>query len=98
MKTLNQLMEPSNPVDLEARSREQFQQEQHKLLHQEWLKESPTLSLLKFLESRVRELHVQNMNLIDSEDSAWTRTMLVKETQTLTKVINYVRREQYTAE
>lgn len=95
MKTLGELLEPTVMPSKEEESRSQFEDNQRKLLHQEWLRDSQTKEFLAFMESRIKENTECLNNLVDSCDSTYTRTLLTKETQTLTKLLNYARRKSY---
>ena len=88
-------MEPTVLPSKEEESRAQFDENQRRILHQEWLRDSQTKEFIAYLDSIIKENIERLNNLVDSADSSYTRTLLTKETQTLTKVINYARRKSY---
>lgn len=68
-----------------------------KLERDKWLTDSHTIEFLKGLEAEQKRLYKILENLVDTNDPQRI-TLLGKETQTLTKVLNYARKNRYSTD
>lgn len=83
---------------MQTKTEDQIQAELiEKLEREQWLALPATQAFLRGITDKQKQLHIRAENLVEIDD-AFVLSMLTKETQTLTKVLNYARRSNYSTD